>query len=272
MLDNRVVAAPIADSPNFALMIDIADPAFQQRFPPGTYTLSAAIWDASGQERRADQTVRLVVPAVMSGISWVWLVAPGALLVVVVAVVALWAGRRNGRRAAIKEPVWQPTSVGDNDETNRIRRPPLEPTEPDETTMPFNRPPQMDDEITTRLGPIRPKVPEPQWALEVLEGEQQRTIKLPAGERIFDIGRPTARGRPPTVALSNSSVSRETHATLASSERALTLLAAETMNGTYIGEDRELLEPNQERELAVGDIFWVGAVKLRVTRKAADHA
>jgi hypothetical protein len=272
MLDNRVVADPIADSPNFALMLDMADLGFQQRFPPGTYTLSAAIWDASGQERRADQTVRLVVPPVSSDIPWVWLLAPGALLVVVVAMVALWAVRRNGRRVTSEALVWQPAVVGDNDETNPIRRPPVEPPDLDEVTKPFNRLSLVDDEITTRLGPTPPKVPELQWALEVLEGEPQRTIKLPAGDRIFDIGRPSRQGRPPAVALSSTSVSRETHATLASSAQALTLLAAETMNGTYIGEDREPLEPNQERDLAAGDIFWVGAVKLRVTRKVADHA
>lgn len=265
LLDNRTIVAPVENGPDFSYTIDLADSAFQQRFAPGSYALSAALWDTSGNQARSAQPVQLVVV-------YPW--SPAALLVYWWALIPLFAGvgavvyiARRRRPRAFPQPGYTgpvTSPVSDEDRTYRVGS-----ASADEDATSRLGAAVADDEVTSRLD-LRTVAP-PAWCIDVLEGDEPRAITLAEHTRYYDIGRRSESGKQPEILLNSRSVSRSIHASLTRSPVGFTLLAAESTNGTFIGETREPLIANEPHELHAGDIFWVGGVKLRIRSEVDDR-
>ncbi len=104
LLDNRLLTnAPVRADADFALVLDTADPAFQQRFPPGNYVLAATAVDTAGRAGNALNTleVTVVAPTVVERalrLWWVFAIVFGVVLLVALMVIAL-LGRQRGALA-----------------------------------------------------------------------------------------------------------------------------------------------------------------------------
>ncbi len=152
--------------------------------------------------------------------------------------------------------IHQNDSAGDDDRTRRL----------DQLVV------NDDEEVTNRIGYGVVAAPALHWFVDVLEGDAIGPIELPDHTRHYDIGRRTSSGKQPDIALSSLSVSRDTHATLMRSTTGMTLMAAETTNGTYLGEDRVPIAADKEHALQSNDVFWLGNVKLRIRSEVDDRA
>ncbi|MBU6334539.1 MAG: FHA domain-containing protein [Chloroflexi bacterium] len=101
LLDNRLLTTtPVRADADFALMLDTADPAFQQRFPPGRYVLAATATDSAGRAGNALNTleVTVVAPTVIERAGrlwWVFALVFGVVLLAALLVLGV-LGRRRG--------------------------------------------------------------------------------------------------------------------------------------------------------------------------------
>jgi pSer/pThr/pTyr-binding forkhead associated (FHA) protein len=79
-------------------------------------------------------------------------------------------------------------------------------------------------------------------------------------------GRQCTVGREPLhdISLGNHQVSRN-HARLTLVAGGVELTDLGSANGTFVGEQKRRLEPDQPRVVAFGDVFWIGPeIKLCV--------
>ncbi len=274
LLGNRSLAPTLEQGPDFKLELNAYDPAFQQRFPPGEYELTAAARDANGNESRSEQPIIVTVfaPPTPQGPleelqrSW-W------LLLVAVGVVALGAVGfvlvRQRRSNAIPAPSSSP--LGDDDPTRKYNAedPTMRYAEPDsDATARYSS----DDEEKTARYVSTVAQPEVRWFVEIIEGDETNRIELDPAIRHYDIGRETQR-RKPLIALKNSKVSRD-HAKLELFHNGLDLIPNETENGTFLGDgdSKKELEPHKPVALQSGDVFWLSPlVKVRVESVTNKH-
>lgn len=268
LLDWRVLDEPLSNAPAFEYAIDLSDPAFQARFAPGSYSLTAVAWDAEGKPLASNQPLQIVVMHPSSSTSllqyWWVLAVP---LVLAVAGVGVWQflkRRHYPYPSSSAYSNWTTTTpaVGDEDVTRRM--------DDEEPTARISQP--VSDEVTRRLDGTAPAQPRVRWFVDVLENDRLSSVELPEHTRYYDLGRRTSSGHQPCVALTNLSVSRDMHATLTPTGDGMTLLAAETTNGTYVGEDRQPLSPNVPHVLQSQDVFWLGHVKLRLRCEVENSA
>lgn len=94
-------------------------------------------------------------------------------------------------------------------------------------------------------------------SITIIEGEPHKTYPLQQGRQVT-----VGRGSGHDIPLSNRRVSRN-HARLMPLSGGVQLTDLGSSNGTFVGERRQRLAPNEPEMLCVGDTFWVGPdVKL----------
>lgn len=256
-LNNRPIDAEVTQGPDFALTVDVYSASFQERFPPGQYELSAAATDQAGRENRSEQPIPIKVFAPpergpldsLTPYWWVLLVVP----VVIGGVVLLQ------RRSARPQPAYPGGMSGyQNDDNN--------------PTLPYSggsRPQPAEDDKTQHFDPDDTQringqtTPSVRWQVDIFRDGGWHPIEMPPDGRHYILGRPTQTKRP-DVSVENPNVSRE-HAKLEVFRDMIELVAFESENGTFVGENRQRLAPKERRTLQSGDVFWLSPeVKLRV--------
>jgi hypothetical protein len=283
LLDNRRIAQSEAGG-DFAYTIDAYADAFQQQFPPGEYELVAAVRDTQGEvnrstpltvrvfERPAPATFTEQLTAVLG--SYGLYIAPVVvlLLVLVGGFVFMRSRTQKGSQSNtfrqrggipaphINEEDHDPTrgveEDGENEETQMVDG-------ADDLTQVY------DDDLT------RPFVPEGGGGasgravrLVVLEGlSEQKHFPLQGNASYhYFIGRPPKDGgKQPDIVLNNGNVSRDHAKLVVLTNGDVQLIALPSVNGTFVGEEQNLLAPNTSHTLSPGDVFWISpAVKLRL--------
>lgn len=243
----------------YALNVDAAE--FQQRTPPGTYELIAAVQDAQGQvSRSAPQSVEVIAAPPPPGPNWLpWLIGAGVLVLIMVPT-AIFVARRKPRRTVARDdtPTKRPTAYDDDDEqTMRVQSP-----DNDATAMVEH---DDDDEKTAPVDytALQAHV---HWKIIVVSGDTAAPLELKSSQRNYDIGR-KSRDRTPHLALSNKLVSRD-HAQIELLANGPTLIAGSSTHGTFFGAEKRAMAPGERHALQDNDIFWLSAeVQLQVKRE-----
>ena len=279
VLDNYPLGEATDSTNGFAYTFSTEDRTFLARFPQGKHTLTAIVTDQRGLENPRDSnalTITVAAPPPVNPLDWLlsywWVVA---LVILGVGILILGAIILRTRGKATTTVGTEPQVLARSDEEGPTVRygpdaPPLPPTplgyspltepldDPDETQ-------RVDDDIDEETGRYGPEneVHATRWQLSIIEGADPQTISLQE-RRHYDIGRPTTKGHQPHILVNNRLVSRN-HATLERLLDSLELIARETENGTFFGEERRLLQVDERVALKAGDVFWLSPrVKLRV--------
>lgn len=281
-LNNYPLGESASAERDFALTIDPASRDFQANFPPGEYTLSAVAFDATGAQSAAltPLTITVLPPPPPEGIAGLIQSALGgpiwvfALILVVAGALFVWTLTRRRVRAQSSTDSFTASTTGgrpvDEEPTSRYGTDDQATTrfqvDDDRATRTLDErevDAQLDDEKTARYNPTASPQPTRRWFLEVLEGAEYTRIELLPGQRHYDIGRPASNHRP-HIPVPNPMVSRH-HAKIELFRDDLELVALETENGTFFGEERRSLTPNERVPLSTGDVFWLSPrVKLRL--------
>lgn len=272
--------------PDFAYEVDSYTNGFQQLFTPGNYELVAAVRDAQGLESRSDPLlVQVFAPPVPdSPLAWVMAFITGIggiILLALVAVLAVVAGVMYGMQRRQKTPRIgkqfptnrQPTrsrsvkvseKVFEDDElTGEVDNDLTAEFDPEELTQLYK-----PDDLTERFDPTA--VPERIFRVMVERGidpEAKKEFHLRSnGSMHYFIGRPsTDSTKQPDIVLPNKHVSREHARLVMLADGGIELVAGHNTNGTFVGEEKVQLAPDEKRVLQSGDVFWISpAVKLRL--------
>lgn len=283
-LDNYRLGEATSRADGFALSLDAASPAFQRDYGPGPHTLTAVAFDAAGAQSEAQAPLEITVaepPAAglgalgepLSAPIW-WLLAALATLVVVGG--TLFMLRRSGavRGGKSSTDVYSTAASPpppQEEPTTRYGKPAAPDistvlAEDDRKTRPLDEgevpSPNDLDEKTTRLD-LLSAAPSKRWYVELLLGVEPQRFELRADQRHYDLGRP-ARGHNPHIAITSPIISRF-HAKLERFRDRFELIALETENGTFVGEECRRMEPDERVDLKDGDVFWLSQrVKLRL--------
>jgi len=282
LLDGR--DRPIASStegPDFVASVNTAEEAFSRRFSANEYELIAVAHYANGETTESTPaTVSVLEVAQPTGlpISLTTMLAGGvgALFLVVAGVGGwyYWSSLRT-KRSGVSSDVYPGGGYGDDDLSGTID------LDGDDATAPVNDDdeatnPVVDEEVTvpvnldeaTEAVNYTTHVIRQIYRVVVLEGlSQQRVFRLDGNGQHYFIGRPTADGkRVPQIPLPNPKVSRLDHAKLVVLANGdIELVAGDSGNGTFVGEEQEPLQAHESRVLHSGDIFWISpSVKLRL--------
>ncbi len=294
LLDNRLLTnAPVRADADFALILDTADPAFQQRFPPGNYVLAATAVDTAGRAGNALNTldVTVVAPTVVERalrLWWVFAIVFGVVLLVALMVIALLGRQRGalavaGQGAAVApgeatqrhEPDVTQRHVGsspaygdvtvryDDDEATQRHEP--------EATQRHERSTPTYHDVTERVVPT-PSAVGPTlvtdrlvaWNVTIsVPGLAVRQVAL-AGRSSVSIGRRDT-STPSDIEIDHQTVSRRHTVLEQRPDGTLHVIVQERSNGTYLGADQQRLEPGRSIKLESGDMLWLGPnVSVRV--------
>lgn len=272
LLDGKPLTPTITRGPTFVYDLDTFAPAFQGRFSPGQYELVAAAEDSQGQVARSEPVAFEVgvpppAPTMIERIT----VQPWIPLSVLVGILGLGLAttlvlRRNRK----------PTPPSRNDGKTAPRAEPPVPigSEKDELTALLVAP---DNELTMQVNPdltdhINQTSPAAlrRWTITAHAGGASQTLTLHPAKRNYSLGR-VSQERTPDLALTSISVSRN-HAKIELLADGPMLTVAETTQGSFFGEQREVLVPGEPKLLADGDIFWLSPdVKLQVSASMAEE-
>lgn len=273
-------------APDFAYEIDSYGKEFQELFPPGTYELVAAARDVQGLESRSEPLVVEVFapPVPDSPLAWVMAFITGSggiillalvtVLAVVVGVVYGMQRQQNVPRISKQFPTnRQPTRsrsvkvsekvFGDDEPTNEVDNDLTTTFNPEELTQVYN-----PDDLTAQFDPTA--VPERIFRVVVergLDPEAKKEFYLRSnGAMHYFIGRPsTDNTKQPDIVLPNKHVSREHARLVMLADGGVELVAGHNTNGTFFGEEKIRMAPDEKRVLKSGDVFWISpAVKLRL--------
>jgi hypothetical protein len=283
LLDGR--DRPIASSqegPDFVASVNTADEEFSRRFSANEYDLIAVAHYENGETTESTPvTVSVLETQTSSGfpISLTTMLASGvvALLLVVAGVGGwyYWSSLRTKRSGVSSDIQRYAGGYGDDDLSGTID------LDGDDATAPVNdddeaTSPVVDEEVTvpvnldeaTEAVNYTTQVIRQIYRVVVLEGlSQQRVFRLDGNGQHYFIGRPTADGkRVPQIPLPNPKVSRLDHAKLVVLANGdIELVAGDSENGTFVGEEQDRLKAHESRVLYSGDIFWISpSVKLRL--------
>ncbi|MFV9506849.1 MAG: FHA domain-containing protein [Oscillochloridaceae bacterium umkhey_bin13] len=274
-------------APEFTYQVNAYDAAFQQQFPPGHYALTAAAFDANGNQNRSErpQMITIFAPPPPPPLTeqivqlWPWLLA-GVLLI---GGLGFWLWRSRQAPTGRLQPSLIPTP-GRQEVPTQEHQPVVVSLAPkahigDSVAVPAapgvttEFTPQPTSNHTTEFKPQGTKTTRLQtrWVVEVLEGDHDagRRFELVGigDQRYFDIGRADPPRQVPHLVLKSSLVSKGQHARLGLLKDGvgIELTAGESRNGTFIGLEQQKLEPNMRHILKHHDIFWLSpGVKLRV--------
>lgn len=274
VLDNYPLGEATDSTNGFAYTFSTEERTFLAHFPQGKHTLTAIVTDQRGLENPRDSnalTITVTTPPPVNPLdlllSYWWVVA--LVILGVGIIVAIILRMRGKSTTTVGTEPQSPPPIDEEGPTTRYGSdakplPPMPPgdsplteslDDPDETQ-------RVDDEETGRYGPEN-EVHATRWQLSIIEGADPQTISLQE-RRHYDIGRPTIKGHQPHILVNNKLVSRN-HATLERLLDGLELVARETENGTFFGEERRLLQVDERVTLKAGDVFWLSPrVKLRV--------
>lgn len=257
-----------AAGPTFTHALDVADPAFQQRFPPGTYELVAAVQDAQGQVSRSQpQSVEIVTAAPPPGPNLAPLLIGIGALALVGGATGIVLNRRRPRTNAQPAPL-----VPDDEATQHYQPEPANNPLDDEATaramLPDDEPTaqvDLDDERTAPVdvGALASKI---HWTISVVSGDTAQPLELKPNQRNYDLGRVT-RTRTPDLPLNHERVSRN-HARIELLAGGPVLVVQESTHGTFFGQGKTALVAGDRQALSDGDVFWLSPdVQLHVTCK-----
>lgn len=282
LLDNYVIGESSDRSASFAYQFSAADRNFHAQFPPGEHTLIAAATDMREMQSRSSSLTITILPptgpTLLVGIllQYWWTLLLGVLVIVGGVSTKKVLGKRTtsagkvitdslnpnssatlGEEATKRydsSPSSSPSSILDDDTRTRSL---------DETEVVIG----LDEEKTARYS--AGDTNNVQWSLIIVEGGDATTFDL-SKKRHYDVGRP-AKGHQPDIPVNNPLVSRN-HAKLERLRDNLELVALETENGTFVGEEKRRLETDERVELHSGDVFWLSPrVKLRVESNLTDE-
>lgn len=273
----------VTSGPDFALRLNVYESAFQQQFPPGEYVLSAAAFDTNGNQSRSTNTIPITVfppppdrpttDVIIETIQRYWWVG---LIIVALAGLALFGfinrSKPSQGAAYQRKPKTESASLVSSDaptvehdssaNLTGLHRPP-----PD-ATMEYPNPPP---DVTIEYKPIG--VPtkrfDKRWFVEVIEGDNDKGKRFELNEgRYFSIGRINPTGHSPEFVMENPLITKGIHARLSLLHDGIELLAGKSTNGTFIGNEKNELLPNNHHILKDNDIFWLSrGVKLRVVQE-----
>jgi hypothetical protein len=261
LLDGLPIATVDAtQGPSFTYALNVDAAEFQQRTPPGTYELIAAVQDAQGQvSRSAPQSVEVIAAPPPPGPNWLpWLIGAGVVVLIMVPT-AIFVARRKPRRTVARDdtPTKRPTASYDDDEDHTL---PVQSPDNDATAMV-----DFDDEKTAPVD-FTTIHTHTHWKIVVVSGDTAAPLELKSSQRNYDIGR-KSRDRTPHLALSNKLVSRD-HAQIELLANGPTLIAGSSTHGTFFGAEKRAMAPGERHALQDNDIFWLSAeVQLQVKRE-----
>ncbi len=273
-------------APDFVYEIDSYARGFQELFPPGNYELVAAVRDVQGLESRSEPLVVEVFapPVPDSPLAWVMAFITGiggiillALVVVLAVVVGVMYGmqrRQKIPRISKQFPTnRQPTRsrsvkvsetvLGDDELTSEVDNDLTAEFNPEELTQVYN-----PDDLTARYDPtaVRERI----FRVLVERGidpEARKEFHLRSnGSMHYFIGRPSTNNtKQPDIVLPNNLVSREHARLVMLADGGVELVAGHNTNGTFFGEEKIEMAPDEKRVLQSGDVFWISpVVKLRL--------
>lgn len=303
-IDNISIGPPVTNGPNFELVIDAFDKEFQQRFPPGEHELSAAARDGNGNESRSEVKLNIVVlepttPQWRRTLNEYWWLAVAILVVViligVLSIVVLLRLQQPKNQTALAQAAHP---AGHNEQFSAgqpIFSQPNHPVDPEEHTSHYSREEDLEtkrfavddatqlydndktlfyegDDQTQIYDPSTSEPPKTRWILHIHNDKQApTTIELSYKQRHYDIGRVMQHERQAHIAIDNRWVS-QTHAKLELLLNDLYLIAEDSKNGTFFGDEKTRLEVNQRIQLTPGDVFWVSPVVKIVTEVVTEQA
>lgn len=274
---NDVPLATSEQAPDFAQTISVYDPVFQQRFPPGEYQLTAAAFDANGNQSRSQEPVPITIfaPPPVSPLEQVarfwWL---GLIIAALLGLAAYGFLRRPAGPRARPISKTAPTSLAPGEEPTvehgaTTGYSATQAHQPQGVTTEFHAP----GGLTTEFQPRSAKTQRLRttWVVEVIEGEADKGRRFEMSEeRYFTIGRANPPEPPPEFALASTLVSKGSHARLSLLHDGVELTAGASRNGTYIGDDQREIQPQSRHILKENDVFWLSrGVKLRVRQEDA---
>jgi hypothetical protein len=299
-LDNISLGPPVSNAPEFELVIDAFDKEFQQRFPPGEHRLSAAARDANGNESRSESELSIVVmepttPAWRRALQEYWWLAVAILVVVILigilGIVALMMAQKGRNKPpavqgpqqayANPNPMNYPIDNfnGYEEHTSHYVPQEEEPTtrlaadeeatelHSGDSTLLYEQ-----DDKTQIYDPAAVYQPSRRWLLHIHnEPHPLMTVELSHKQRHYDIGRVMQHGRQAHIAIDNRLVS-QTHAKLELMLDDLYLIAENSSNGTFFGNDQTPLAKEQRIQLTPGDVFWVSPKVKIVTESIMERA
>lgn len=302
-IDNISLGAPVSNAPYFELMVDAFDKEFQQRFPPGEHVLSAAARDENGNESRSEVELNIVVlepttPQWRRTLEEYWWLAVTILIIVIVlgifGIVALMRQKPSlpaaPAQAGFAQPgynVPNPANQGygypdqfgsSEDHTSHYSPEEDQPTalvSPDEMPLMNSGDSTLiyeQEDKTQIYDPGASDQPQIRWRLHIHNDKQPPiTVELSHKQRHYDIGRVMQHGRQAHIAIDNRLVS-QTHAKLELMLNDLYLIAENSRNGTFFGEDQQPLAHDQRIQLTSGDVFWVSPVVKIITESVTEQA
>jgi flagellar basal body-associated protein FliL len=303
LLDNRRIGDS-DEAPNFAYTLDVYTDAFQQSFAPGEYELVVAVRDAEGLESRSEPlAVQVVQPPASSTNFLDRLFGSSSLIIIVVAVLGVgilgttgimyWRSRQTGMPFGKTSKTSKTGKSGKTGKTGKSGKsgylpPPAmtmddEPTGEfdEEMTLPVNTQDQDDDatqiydeDLTLpmdRNGDAGDAV-EHRFRVVIESGisDIPEPFELSGnGSNHYFIGRPSNDiNNRPQIALPHPNVSRAHAKLVVLADGRVELIAGNSENGTFFGEDKQRVEANGSQILTPGDVFWISpAVKLRLEEK-----
>jgi hypothetical protein len=223
--------------PDFALALDVGDlfktgqPLGSAPEPDKQYRLVAVATDTSGLSRSSSEAlVTFVPPPSAPNVSLFLLAAIGVSVLVVVAAVSI--AKLRAKQAVLEHP-----PIGQFEAVDPLAG---------RTVI------ALPSDDRTSYGVTAPRV-------VIVSGMASKSFKLQQG-RQCTVGREPLHD----ISLGNHQVSRN-HARLTLVAGGVELTDLGSANGTFVGEQKRRLEPDQPRVVAFGDVFWIGPeIKLCV--------
>jgi hypothetical protein len=299
LLDNRRIGDS-DEAPNFAYTLDVYTDAFQQNFAPGEYELVVAVRDAAGLENRSEPLVVQVVQPPAPSTNFIdrmlgGIAGTSSFIIIAVAILGVsilgatgvmyWRSRHMSIPPGKGGKGGKTGKTGKTGKAGRSGYPPLpamtEDDEPtgefdEEMTLPVNTQDDeatqiYDDELTQPMDRNGDAV-EHRFRVVVESGISHSTepfdLSGKGGNHYF-IGRPSRDiNNSPQIALPHPNVSREHAKLVVLADGRVELIAGNSENGTFIGEEKRRVESKASEILNPGDVFWISpAVKLRLEEK-----
>jgi hypothetical protein len=295
LLDNRRIGDS-DEAPNFAYTLDVYTDAFQQSFAPGEYELVVAVRDAEGLESRSEPLVVQVVQPPASSTSFLdRMFGSSSLIIIAVAVLGVgilgtigimyWRSGHTGLSPIKLGKTGKTGKTGKSGKSGYLPPPAMtaddEPTGEvdEEMTLPVNT---QDDDATQlydedltlpmdRNGDASDAV-EHRFRVVIESGISHSTEPFELsgnGSNHYFIGRPSRDiNNSPQIALPHPNVSRAHAKLVVLADGRVELIAGDSENGTFVGEEKRRVESNASEILNPGDVFWISpAVKLRLEEK-----
>lgn len=302
LLDNRRIAEA-TNPPDFAYTLDVYSEAFQKNFAPGEHELVAAVTDANEQHARSSPLVVTVfapppppetlmgkVEAMVAdywGLALIILGGVLALVIIVYGVRTVLARSKSTAPSALpgsssssgssKSPsithvdrYGRPVDLLSGVDPGRIRRGEdaiATYTSDDDKTQAFDddKTQAFDDDKTQAFDAEAEE--QHRFCVVVVQGQvNQETTRfdLRGKKRHYEIGRPSKDTRP-EIPLANDNVSRNHAKLVMLKDGDVQLIAGNSRNGTFVGDEQKKLQEGEQVKLNPGDVFWISpALQLRL--------